>query len=168
MRVDPQTISGNITMLLDRARYSCLAAIAAAFLFPVNSSAEDAGPSPQIAEAYGIVIERLGRDLSHHAIANLSVLAHATAASLVCNNLMLDEEAVKAALDAPSDEYSKMTDDEKRHQFNFALVAFGALSALMVDEATGDKVKFCKVATEDAGKAEAGNLLKIRQAQDEK
>ena len=150
------------------ARLGALAAVATSVVFACTAVAEEAGPSPQVAEAYGIVVERLGKNLSHDEIAKLSILAHATAASLACDNLTLDEEALKSALNTPADDEGKMSNDEKLHHFNFTLVAFGALSGLMVDEATSDKAKFCKIATEDSSKPEAGNLLKIKTTLDQK
>lgn len=136
-----------------------LATVAAALLAVTPVLAQDAAPAPDTAEAadvttagvsetyvraYDIAMARINQTLSHDEVAQLNLLAYAAAASGLCDGLELDEAAVYGALTAATHASADGADEKDAEiRKDFALIAFGILTGLILENGATDEASFC-------------------------
>lgn len=129
-------------------------------------AATRAGPKPAPATADNparhIITDRLGQDLTVQQVAVLNLVAHATAAAVLCDSIDMNEEAVKGALTAVINLSlpDLPTDADKSAFRDRTLVGFGSLVGLMIDEAAPRKAAFCKTAEEEMAEEGAKSFIK--------
>jgi hypothetical protein len=123
------------------------------------------GTAPSSESTRQIIAERLPVDLSPKQIGVLNIVAHASAAAMICPRIDMNDEAIKGALTAVINEElpSLQTPADQGDFRDRTLVGFGALVGLMIDEAAPKKSAFCTAA--EAEMKEEGTRSFVRPAQ---
>jgi hypothetical protein len=151
-----------MTYMLAIAVVAAAPALAATKAKPKAKPAAAATPAASDNPARHIIADRLGTDLTVKQVAVLNLVAHATAASVVCDSIDMNEEAVKGALTAVINEsLPDLPSDADKGAFrDRILVGFGALTGLMIDEAAPKQASFCKVAEEEMNEEGTKSFIK--------
>lgn len=126
---------------------------------PLSATAQNAA---RYESARQIVAEKLGADFTQRQVAALNVVAHSTAVSILCDQLDLDEAAVRTRLQAVLAESPPATSASAAQNGlrDRMLVGFGALLGLMLEEAVPNNPRFCSAAEADMKKEGATSLLR--------
>lgn len=112
-------------------------------------AAEEAGMGPEFVRAYDVAMARINQTLSHDEVAQINLLAYASAASGLCADLELDEAAVYGALtSAAHDSLDGAGEDDAQLHKDFSLIAFGVITGLILENAAADEAGFCAEAVQ--------------------
>lgn len=144
------------------------AAMAGAFTVAgVLPAAADPAEAPDFVNdrAFDVAMARIVQDLSHEQVAVLNLIAHATAAAGLCDNLTLDEGAVHGALvEATHDSTAGASAEDVQNHRDFAMIAYGVLVGLAMDRAVKDEAAFCADATAKIDDPEENMFLTLAEA----
>jgi hypothetical protein len=144
--------------MFNRTTFACLALISGLAASAVPAQ-EPAAQDSAALKAHSIAMARLSPELTSQQLGVLNLIAYASAAANVCDDLQLDEAAVYGALTATTyDAADEMTEAEKTRHRDFALIAFGVLTGQMVSEAVRDD-GFCGTAVAFANSDAAQTFL---------
>ena len=125
-----------------------------------TTAVTEPGVSSEYIRAYDVAMARISQTLSHETVAHLSLLAYSAAAAGLCPDLALDESAVYGALVASThDALDGATKDEAQQHKDFALIAFGVLTGLMLEKAVKEEEAFCTEAVEYTQSVGADSFL---------
>ena len=106
----------------------------------------DAVEAPAFAKdrAFDVAMARIIQDLSHEQVAVMNLIAHGAAAAGLCDGLELDEAAVHGALvEATHDATIDASAEDMQNHRDFAMIAFGVLTAFAMDRAVADEAAYC-------------------------
>lgn len=117
--------------------------------------------APRYEAARQIVAEKLGADFTQRQVAALNVVAHSTAASVLCDSLDPNELAVRSQLQRVLAESAPTVRGQAAREAlrDRMLVGFGALLGLMLQDAAPNNPRFCAAAEADMRRQGAASLL---------
>jgi hypothetical protein len=138
-----------------------LSSMVIASLSPVHAQ-DVQSPSASRDRALQVAMARIGKELSHEQLAVLNLAAHAAAAAGLCVDLELNESAVYGALAAVTHDATEgqSGEDLQRHR-DFALIAYGVMVGLMLEDGAKNEAAFCAQAVQDVKDPEAGTFLRV-------
>ena len=140
-----------------------LKALAATLLLttlPLSAIAQPMSARPS--RATSIALGQATKDFTQKQVAVLQLAAHAAATAQLCDGISLDDVAVEKSVTAMMTEASEgVSQQESVRLHDLALVTFGALTGIAMEQATKQEAAHCKAARSDASDPEKFAFLKL-------